>query len=136
MKYRILVTGSRYMRDRKPIREMLERVLDGLPWQQDIAWIQVVHGAARGADSLTDEVLARDLLDLGLPPAEKHPANWKKFNNRAGPIRNSKMAKLGANICLAFPCPRSVGTWDMVQKIALTGCEVWIRPLRRGEYKW
>lgn len=128
--YRVLITGSRYMTDPEPIRYALVELYTET-FIGDGTKIVVVHGAGRGCDSLVDDVL--DGLE-GWSEAERHVAQWKRYGDGAGPIRNSKMAKLGANICFAFPCPRSVGTWDMVKKIALTGCEVHVRPLRKREY--
>lgn len=75
----------------------------------------VVHGDARGLDSIVD-VLARG---FGYA-VEPHPANWRpngKLDLAAGTKRNVEMAKLGGRICLAFlvegmPCK---GTRNMIQ---------------------
>jgi hypothetical protein len=53
---------------------------------------------------------------------EGHPADWAKHGKPAGPIRNSKMAKLGADLCIAFPGGR--GTADMVDKATRAGIPV------------
>lgn len=46
---------------------------------------------------------------------EPHPANWAKYRRGAGPIRNRAMAKLGADLLIAFLRAGSPGTTDMVQ---------------------
>jgi hypothetical protein len=53
---------------------------------------------------------------------EEHPADWKKHGKAAGPIRNSYMAKLGADLCIAFP--GGSGTTDMVNKAKRAGIPV------------
>ncbi|MBF4458086.1 hypothetical protein [Pseudoclavibacter sp. VKM Ac-2867] len=46
---------------------------------------------------------------------ERYAARWKRDGGkRAGPVRNQRMAALGANVCLAFPCPGSRGTQSAV----------------------
>lgn len=41
-------------------------------------------------------------------------------------IRNQEMADRGADLCLAFPGPESVGTWDMIRKARAAGIPVHI----------
>jgi hypothetical protein len=53
--------------------------------------------------------------------AEPHPADWRRHGAAAGPIRNTEMVELGADLCLAFPGPGSTGTWDCVRKAVAAG---------------
>lgn len=54
---------------------------------------------------------------------EPHPA--RVVGGRIlGPERNAKMVSLGADICLAFPGPRSRGTVDCMKKAEKAGIEV------------
>jgi hypothetical protein len=69
----------------------------------------VVHGAARGADRLA----SREAAKLGLV-IETHPADWERHGRKAGVIRNWNMARLGAELCLAFWDGRSYGTYQMM----------------------
>lgn len=86
---RVIVTGSRHWTDRKAIRGELEKLpSDAI----------VVHGGAKGADSIAGEVAA----ELGLQ-VEVFPANWREFAKSAGPIRNQEMLDKGADLVLAFP---------------------------------
>jgi hypothetical protein len=76
----ILVTGSRSWTDRPTIREWLETAPKGV--------INVVHGAARGADRIADEVG----LDLGFctvpfPVDTSIDGPWPA----AGVVRNKRM---------------------------------------------
>jgi hypothetical protein len=90
--YRILVTGSRDWDDEETIYYALR---DDVPFldRQPV----VVHGTAKGADSIADAA-ARALRYR----VERHPANWQINGKRAGFIRNAHMVNLGADICLAF----------------------------------
>jgi len=89
---RILITGSRTWSDSNLI---LRNILN-LQVQQER--IVIVHGACpRGADRLAD-VLANNHAWA----VERHPANWERYGNSAGHIRNAHMVRLGAHFCLAF----------------------------------
>lgn len=113
---RILVTGSRHWQDYDTILRHLRDAVDGRP-------AVVVHGAGRGAD----ELAAAAARELGLR-TEAHPADWTTHGRRAGPIRNTAMVALGADVCLAFPCHRSVGTWDCIHKSVAAHIPVRIYP--------
>jgi hypothetical protein len=60
----------------------------------------VVHGGARGADSMAEQ-WARQ---IGVR-TEVHRANWKRDGMRGGFKRNEEMVNLGADRCLAFGMP-------------------------------
>ena len=113
MTRRVLVTGSRDWTD--------DRVWLALDDQLRIAQennepLMVVHGAARGADTLAHEwVLTHQAFgdDVDEDP---HSADWNRYGKAAGPIRNSVMVKKGAAVCLAFPLPGSIGTLDCMEK--------------------
>lgn len=102
MSPRILITGSRDWADRNTINTVLSRTW----WQlgRDFNTV-LVHGAARGADTIAAELWAEQGL-----PTEAHPADWRAWGKRAGTLRNELMVDLGADICLAFPMSGSVGT--------------------------
>ena len=98
---KILVTGSRYYSD----RIQMDKVLD------EIGPFAIVHGAAKGADSLASEwAQAHQVEEL------PYPAQWSKYGRSAGPIRNEQMLNSETNIELvvAFPLKTSIGTWHMV----------------------
>ena len=58
----------------------------------------LVHGAARGADSLA----ARAATELGIPQIAC-AADWNTHGRRAGAIRNQQMLEHKPDIVVAFP---------------------------------
>jgi hypothetical protein len=125
---RILVTGSRRWTDEDRIRELLAaidrqevpKVLDALDVSKTPAHT-LVHGGARGADTIAGEIAK----DLGWT-VEVHPADWAKFKKSAGAIRNQEMVSLGADLCLAFIMVRgeSVGTKHCAKLARMAGIPV------------
>lgn len=107
---RVLVCGGRDYDN----RERLFAELDRLHAQHKFS--VVIHGAAPGADTLADEwAKAR-----GIPP-DPYPANWDKYGNAAGGIRNSKMLRLAKpEMVVAFPTG-GPGTADMMRKAKAVG---------------
>jgi hypothetical protein len=101
---RLLVTGSRDWTNERAIYEALEAAVDGPDWV-------IVHGAARGADTIAD--LWAKMTGYEVEP---HPADWGRHGKAAGPIRNQEMVALGADLCLAFPVPGSRGTLDCIER--------------------
>ena len=153
---RVLITGFRDFTDYGLARDALNAAVQMIGAVDEVT---VVHGAAKGADT----VLAGVASGLGFQ-VEPHPAQWSvhegcwchDLSRRcgfAGPRRNAYMLSLGADLCLGFPLhpehlPRgadrkntSRGTWDMLNRAAAAGVPtfyVWIddnggRVLRRHE---
>lgn len=79
----------------------------------------IVHGAARGADTLGGNwATARGLT------VEAYPADWIAEPRAAGPIRNQQMLDTGIDFGIAFydrPFWASAGTSDMVRKLTKAG---------------
>lgn len=113
---RILVTGSRDWTDGDAI--------EGAMW---LAWSEaghpprdqctLVHGCARGADSIAAEIARK----VGMR-VEEHPAAWDTRGRAAGMIRNSEMVNAGADICLAFIRNQSRGATqcaDLAEKAGI-----------------
>ncbi len=106
--YRVLVTGSREGVDQTTVFEVLNDIV--LELTEEGTEVVIVHGACpKGADRH-----ARDYVRLMAPyfihtrgvaiRQERHPADWDKGKG-AGFARNTKMAKLGAEVCVAFIAP-------------------------------
>lgn len=78
----------------------------------------VVHGAAKGVDTIAGEIA--EALDFEVHP---HPANWEKFHRAAGPIRNTEMLEEEPDIVLAFhdDLLSSKGTKNMVNQAVKAG---------------
>lgn len=103
---RILITGSRNWTDRQSIYE----ALDLCYWSHLEDELVVVHGDARGADSIAGHwARLMHLVDTSVSE-EWHPADWEQHGKAAGHIRNHHMVGLGADLCLAFPLGESRGT--------------------------
>ncbi len=102
----VIVTGSRNWTDEEAIAKALEAS------KPDI----VIHGNARGADSIAHKLSAgrREIIPM--------PAQWHRDGKRAGPFRNARMLAvlLALRECgydvevLAFPLPDSIGTPHMI----------------------
>jgi hypothetical protein len=96
----VLVCGGRDYADRQRLFRLLDfnRAKIGL----------LVHGAAKGADSLAGAwATARKVRQLAFP------ADWKKYGRKAGPIRNVQMLREAVpDLVVAFP--GGVGTQHMI----------------------
>ncbi len=114
-KHIILVCGSRTYDDAREIRTQLNLLPEG-------TW--VLHGAARGADTMAAEIA----WNIGLPTMGV-PANWGLHGKAAGPIRNKRMLEeFKPEACLAFhdkkELEESRGTADMVELAQEAGIPV------------
>ena len=88
-----------------------------LEWLKHILPItEVVSGTARGADIAGEFWAQKQGLDV-----TQFPADWEQHGNRAGPIRNDKMAKFAQAVVL-FPGGR--GTDNMARAAERHGCVV------------
>lgn len=109
---RVLICGSRDWTDEDAIfRALLCLPLDAA----------IIHGDARGADTIADR--AAEALGIARYP---FPAEWRKHGRRAGPIRNRQMLDEGLpDEVIAFrkrgPSP---GTDDMVRQARADGVPV------------
>lgn len=110
---RILVTGSRNWDD-------LEKMIEAIAPYDDCQGRHVlIHGAARGADTMAANIASSLGWDV-----ESYPADWDKHGRSAGPIRNQQMVDLGADICLAFPLGESRGTRHCMKIAEKAGIKV------------
>lgn len=92
MTKKVLITGSREFDDMDAMIEAVRaEVIDPV-------CTLIIHGAARGADTLAD-TLANRVPGLY---AVKVPAAWDRDGKRAGHLRNSAMLDLEPDVVLAF----------------------------------
>lgn len=93
MTKKVLVTGSRDF-------EEGQIVLDAITAEVETEGqrLILIHGAARGADSLAD--IAGNWLPNVLVVSV--PADWEHDGYAAGPIRNAAMLELAPDVVLAF----------------------------------
>ncbi len=112
---KVLICGSRDWVDRGPIERELRKLPGGTI---------VVHGAARGADTIAGDVAH----DLGFE-VRRYPADWEMHGKSAGPIRNALMLmkehlpEEPIDLLLAFSrnLATSRGTLDMIRQAKSAG---------------
>ena len=134
----ILVCGSRDpIGDwTTPVRQWLHWVADGL--KRRGTWLggagaTILHGGCRGIDYLADS----EARTIGYKVV-RYDADWDKFGNAAGPIRNRRMFEDGKpTLGLAFGSlvkskgnggVKLTGTGDMVSVMNAGGCPVILIP--------
>ena len=85
----------------------------------------VIHGAAKGADSLAGEwAKSRDIPILAYPVSK---ADWERLGWQAGHLRNQQMLdEAKPNLVIAFP--GRGGTADMKKRAAKAGVPVKLLP--------
>jgi len=105
----VAVCGGRDFSD----TDLLVAILDRLVLKGDV----IVHGDAKGADSMADfyaRSRGRDVIRV--------PARWDSYGKGAGPRRNAVIAALPLRLLIAFP--GGVGTADMVKRARARGIPV------------
>lgn len=114
---RLLVCGGRDYADQNAVFRILDRV------HAEIGIAVLIHGAARGADTLAGEwAVARGVTPLPFPAVWRLPSGVRIYS--AGPARNARMLAEGKpDACVAFP--GGTGTADMVRKCRAVGVKVW-----------
>jgi hypothetical protein len=101
---KVLVCGGIEYSDYAAVREAIMAKVTEHVDEEDVI---VIHGGARGADSLAD----RAAIEIGVHVC-RVPALWDTFGPKAGPLRNLAMLQLMPDVVLAFPGGR--GTAHMV----------------------
>lgn len=127
--FRVLVTGSRSTtpeEDAYVQQELSRAYASDLRNHGPRAMVVVQGECPYGGVDLAAKLWA--LRTVGVTD-EGHEADWGNLGAKAGPIRNSHMVSLGADLCLAFPAPESRGTWDCIRKAANAGIPTRIYPL-------
>lgn len=110
---RVLVCGGRDYQD----YERVIAALDALHKKHGVT--MVIESGANGADAHGGIWADNN----GIPRCTMF-ANWDKFGNKAGPIRNQAMIDhLKPNCVVAFP--GGAGTRDMVARAKSSGVKVW-----------
>lgn len=99
---RVILTGSRDWSDRQAVYDALNEVY------RTYGPFVLAHGAcSTGADSFAQDwyALASRLVPVTVDPFR---ADWRGRGRAAGPERNERMVKAGAQLLLAFlgPCTR------------------------------
>lgn len=111
--FKIMVTGSRNHTDADLIWGTLDDIVDGFA---DNKKVILIEGGAHGADKIAhDWAIARDY------DVHTFPADWKRFDRAAGPLRNQQMVDQRPDYVAAFPLGVSRGTWDAVRRAKSAG---------------
>jgi hypothetical protein len=113
--YTVLVCGSRDWMDADAIYDRL----DALDATREGTLPTIIHGAARGADSIA----AAAAESLGYP-AQSYPADWKTHGKRAGILRNLEMLDQRPELVLAFQRDGSRGTQHTIDEARRRGIPV------------
>lgn len=87
---------------------------------EEHGFTHIIHGDANGADTIGKEWA----IERGLPETA-YPANWTKFGNKAGFIRNQEMLDSNPDIDLVIAFPGGTGTDDMVNRAKSMNVRVW-----------
>lgn len=90
---------------------------------------EVVSGAAKGVDSIGEEIA----YNFGIPVVS-FPAEWDKYGKAAGHIRNEQMAKY-ADALIAIWDGRSPGTKHMITVAKKLGLQVYLEVLDASNYR-
>jgi len=107
---RVLVCGSRDWQERSIIRAEL-----GLLASKPNPPV-IIHGAARGADTLAGQIAEGYGLTV-----ERFPADWDTHGKRAGILRNLAMLDTEPDLVLAFRKGESRGTQHTVSEAMRRG---------------
>lgn len=108
----VLVCGDRNWQDRQAILHRLSDLPDDT---------KVIHGGAKGADTLAGSVAT----ELGFPVAVVE-AQWEIYGRGAGPIRNKVMLGYRPDLVIAFHenITASKGTANMINQAKKAGIPV------------
>lgn len=114
MTLRVLCFGGRAFFDAAKVNHALQSVLRANP--AGIACM--IHGGARGADTLCGEWAIRH----GVPVLQVD-ANWAYYGRTAGPVRNAWMLEFCApNYAVGFP--GGAGSADMRRRLVTAGIPI------------
>ena len=109
---KVVIAGSRDITD----YNILIKAIKECPFQIT----EVISGRARGVDTLGEKYAEDYGLKLHL-----FPADWKKYRNAAGPIRNAQMADF-ADAVLCVWDGVSSGTKDMMNQAKKRGLPLYV----------
>lgn len=118
---RVLVCGGRYLNAAECWNWLEANAKDEIYFKLGVHSFKIdvlIHGGARGADEGAAEWGKSEHAQV-----LEFKANWKKYGNQAGPIRNGIMLRDGKpDIVIAFQ--GGAGTADMVRQASYAGIPI------------
>jgi hypothetical protein len=110
---RLLITGGRFWNNLVETYKWLDMI------HVEMCVATLIHGDAKGADRM-----GRDwAIDRGI---ETYPADWKRYGNKAGPIRNQQMIDEGnPDMLMAFLGGTGTAHMKRIAKRAKLDTIVW-----------
>lgn len=107
----VVVSGSREYSNIQKIYNELQNILD------EHNNVVIVEGGANGADAIA----ALFAKEKGIKLLTFN-ADWDKYKKAAGGIRNQQMLdECNPDLVIAFPLPKSKGTYDMIRRANIDG---------------
>ena len=110
---KVIVAGSRHAKDPESVALAIA--------ESGFEVTEVVSGRARGVDTLGEAWAATRGI-----PVKAFPADWNRYRNGAGPIRNKQMAEY-AEALVALLYPDSRGTQNMIAQAQKIGLKVYVK---------
>ena len=111
----VAVTGGRFWKQQETTWAFLDHIHD------NISISALIHGAARGADTLCGEwAKSRSIPVVEVPIG---PDDWNKSGALAVHRRNQDMIDLSPDCVIAFP--GESGTADMIKRAKRAGIEIY-----------
>ena len=117
---RVLVCGGRDFTNKELLFNTLWNLMDQRKTEEYVCTDEytIIHGDAKGADSLADLFAYTYGTNLDV-----YPADWNTYGKAAGAIRNKQMLEEGKpDLVIAFPGGK--GTANMVKLALEAGIEV------------
>ena len=120
---RVIIAGSRNFVNYNLLQAECDKILSAEIKKEPVTDVTIISGGASGADKLGEKYAKKRHLSI-----VRFEANWDRFKNAAGPIRNEKMAKYAAEVdrkmLIAFWDGQSKGTGSMIDLAKKHGIEV------------
>jgi len=118
-RFTILICGGRDYDDVQTLFGQMDAFVEYEPdetgclsarWYRNLKRIRIIHGDARGADTIAHVWAKYRGLEV-----QPYPARWKEYGKEAGPLRNQEMLDSeDVDVVVAFP--GGTGTADMVRR--------------------
>tara|TARA_R110000850_G_C9613254_1_gene430061 strand:+ start:165 stop:518 length:354 start_codon:yes stop_codon:yes gene_type:complete len=102
---KIIIAGLRNFTE----YDLLKTTINNLLAKSNTTITEVVSGGANGADKLGEQYAVEYNI-----PIKRFNADWNKYGNAAGPIRNKQMAEYSDRL-IAFWDGKSRGTGSMIK---------------------